>query len=294
MIETSTTTADFGSPVWHGTETDIKRLVELVEILQAEASEKVRRRLSEAQQRADEENDERVLLMADAIATGISSRGGDPGSFAEPKFLLKEVENYRRMAIDSSSSEARAVRDLDLKMTVRHKSWNEERTGRPDVLLEKLDDRETVMIKLEFGSSWERSSHYLAVDLGGSGCRVQLRGSLPWVSSAMGQLKVELGKQGSRLGFLYNSYLLAAIGFIAGISLCAILLQNLADPLDFVWVAVAGGVAGGMALPSLFERWFPRFEITRSSKQRTRALIGVGVTIVLGILVNLISKSIGI
>lgn len=294
MIETSTTTADFGSAVWWGTEADVKRLVELAEDLQIDASEKVRRHLSEAQKKADEENDERVLLMADAIATGISKRGGDPGSFAEPKFLLKEVENYRRMAIDSSSSEDRAVRDLDLQMTVRTRSWNEERTGRPEVLLQNLDDRETVMIKLEFGSSWERSSHYLAVDLGARGCHVQLRGPLPWVSSASGRLKVELGKQGSRLGFLYNSYLLAAIGFIAGIALCAILLQNLSNPLDVVWVAVAGGVAGGMALPPAVERWFPRFDIARSSKQRSRALVGVGVTIALGILVNLISKFIGI
>lgn len=204
MIETSTTRADFGSSVWWGTEADVRKLVELVEELQTSASEPVRQRLIEAQRVADKENDERLLRMADAIATGISKRGGDPGSFAEPKFLLDEVEGHRRMAFDSDALEAMAVRDLAVKMTVRHRSWNEERTGPPEVLLQKLDDRETVMIKLEFGKSWDEGSPYLAVDLGSRGCNVQLRGPLSWVSSAAGQLKVALEKRGSRLGFLYK------------------------------------------------------------------------------------------
>jgi hypothetical protein len=294
VIETSTTRADFGSSVWWGTEADVRKLVELVEELQTSASEQARQRLIEAQRVADKENDERLLRMADAIATGISKRGGDAGSFAEPKSLLDEVEGHRRTAFDSDAFEARAVRDLAVKMTVRHRSWNEERTGPPEILLQKLDDRETVMIKLEFGKSWDEDSPYLAVDLGSRGCNVQLRGPLSWVSSAAGQLKVELEKRGSKLGFLYNSYLIGAIGFIGGLAICAIFLQNFPNYLDFAWIAVAGAVAGGMALPSAFERWFPRFEIVESSKHRARAIIGVGTTIALGVLVNLISKSMGI
>lgn len=291
--EQSITSDRFKSRIWWGTKDDLKKLTELITDLQRSASEEARHQLDDARNKAEHEDDERLLRLADAIATGISKRGGDASFFADPSQLLDEARMLRLTRAETADK-SRNVRDLELKVTVRHKSWNEERTGSPETVLKNLDPSETVMVRFEFGKSWDSPMPYLLVSIGGNGCEVELRGPRNWVSAASGQLKVELAKCGNKLEPLYNAYFLAGLGFVLGVALTVMLISGLTSPERVIWVVPVAGVIGGMATPPLVERLLPPFEITDSSRRLRRFFTFVIGTVGLGILVNMISRSLGV
>jgi hypothetical protein len=297
VTETSTTKAELHFSVWWGNQRDLARLMALAKVLQASASADARQRLSQSQEAANVADEERLLSLAGAIASAITASGGDPGRFGEPPGLLDEVNMLRAMQANPDHFAASEVKALELKMSVSHKSWNEVRTGSPDDLLEELDEREIVRIEIEFGRQYSSGS-YLRIALGKDGSRAELGGNVGWVSSAAGQLEVELKKQSSRLGILFNVWAQVVVGTSSALLLSYLLFGNLADKSILTVIMPVTGIVCTTVATLAIQRFVPQFELVREAKPRVRiwvgAVMGLLGAVGVGLITNVISKVVGL
>lgn len=297
LTQTSTTKAEIKYPVWWGGQRELARLVALVRTLQESASSEARVALTKSQDDAREANDKRLKSLAQAIAANIERNGGDPGPFAEPRRLLEEVKVLRMLGDEVDYSRVRDVEALDLKMTVTHKSWNEKRTGSPELLTEELEVDEVVSIEMTFGQQFTADT-FLRLELGKNGSRAELGGDVAWVSSAAGQLDLELRKQNSRLGKIFNGWAPSVIGGVPAVALAVLLLPSLKQQSDLPWLIAVLFLFFAFSAGLAIQKFVPRFELVRDSKPRVKAWLGAGMgvlgALVVGVVTNAVSKLVGL
>lgn len=297
MTQTSTTKAELKYPVWWGSQRDLVRLVALVRTLQESASADARTALAQSREKARRANDERLVSLAQTIAMSIAKNGGDPGPFAEPHRLVEEVKVLRMLGENVDYSKTREVEALELKMIVTHKSWNEKRTGIPEVLAEEIDADEVVSVEITFGHQYSADT-FLRLELGKSGSRAELGGDVAWVSSAAGQLDLELRKQSSRLGKLYDGWAHAIIGIVPAVAVALVFLPSLKEQSDLPWLIAALFLLFTFSAGMAIHKFVPRFELVRDTKPRVKVWIGTAMgvlgALVIGVATNAVSKLIGL
>lgn len=296
MAETSTTKASMHLPVWWGNQRDLARLLSLVRTLHASASADVRAELKASRAKTREINEERLESLAAAIATNISKNGGDPGRFADPKTLREEARILGRLEEDADYSAERAVKDFDLEMTANLRAWNERRTGDPEALLEDLDEGEVKSIELSFGKQYSNGT-FLRLELGKDGSQAELGGPVDWVSSAAGQLKVELKRQSSWLGHLLGLWGQMLVYLLTVLLLGLLIAPYFKSILELMVALVGCGIFVSVALTLLVQKLIPRFELRKDGKPKVKVWVGwlAGLlgTVVIGVVTNALSKLIG-
>ncbi|MFW0776035.1 hypothetical protein ACLRGI_23070 [Paenarthrobacter nitroguajacolicus] len=227
----------------------------------------------------------------------IAKNGGDPGPFAEPHRLVEEVKVLRMLGENVDYSKTREVEALELKMIVTHKSWNEKRTGIPEVLAEEIDADEVVSVEITFGHQYSADT-FLRLELGKSGSRAELGGDVAWVSSAAGQLDLELRKQSSRLGKLYDGWAHAIIGIVPAVAVALVFLPSLKEQSDLPWLIAALFLLFTFSAGMAIHKFVPRFELVRDTKPRVKVWIGTAMgvlgALVIGVATNAVSKLIGL
>lgn len=297
MGESSITKARIQLPTWWGNQRDLARVIALGKALHSSASAEARERLTASRARTRELNDARVESLAAAIATNISNNGGDPGRFADPKTLLEEARILGSLAEDGHYTAERAVKELDLEMTVSLKTWDERRTGSPDVLIEDLDEREVKRIELSFGQQYSDGT-FLRLELGKHGSHAEIGGPVDWVSSAAGQLKVELKRQSSRLGHLFEGWAQTLFSVVSGLLIMLVLTPYIKGVMELVLLAVSCNLLIVVATTFLLQKVVPRFELRKEGKPKVKLWIGwvAGLlgTVIVGLGTNALSKVMGI
>ncbi|MGO4431763.1 hypothetical protein AB4Y88_00250 [Paenarthrobacter sp. RAF9] len=234
--------------------------------------------------------------LAAAIATNISKNGGDPGRFADPKTLREEARILGRLEEDADYSAERAVKDFDLEMTANLRAWNERRTGDPEALLEDLDEGEVKSIELSFGKQYSNGT-FLRLELGKDGSQAELGGPVDWVSSAAGQLKVELKRQSSWLGHLLGLWGQMLVYLLTVLLLGLLIAPYFKSILELMVALVGCGIFVSVALTLLVQKLIPRFELRKDGKPKVKVWVGwlAGLlgTVVIGVVTNALSKLIG-
>jgi len=296
--ESSTTKARIQLPTWWGNQKDLARLVTLVKSLHSSASAEALEKLTASRAKTRELNEARVESLAAAIATNISKNGGDPGRFADPTTLMEEARILGSLEEDGHYTAERAVKELDLEMAVSLKTWDERRTGSPDVLIEDLDEREVKRIELSFGQQYSGGT-FLRLELGKYGSQAELGGPVHWVSSAAGQLKVELKRQSSWLGRLVGSgwgHTLIAVPTAVVIAL--LLLPYVKSTWDLVAIVLVLNVLVSFVAAAVLQKFIPRFELMKDGKPKIKTWLGwvAGLlgTVIIGLGTNALSKMMGL
>ncbi|WP_454813013.1 hypothetical protein [Paenarthrobacter nitroguajacolicus] len=232
-----------------------------------------------------------------AIATNISKNGGELGRFDDPKALREEVRFLEMMEEDADHKAERAVKELELEMTVDLKAWDERRTGAPEALIENLDEREIKRIELSFGQQYSGGT-FLRLELGKHGSHAELGGPVDWVSSAAGQLKVELKRQSSWLGHLFQGWAQTLFSLISGSVIVLMLAPYFKSATDLVLITLCLNVPMILAVTFFLPKVVPRFELRKDGKPKVKVWIGsvagLLVTVIIGLGTNALSKLIGI
>lgn len=296
MAETSTTKASMHLPAWWGNQRDLARLLTLVKNLHASASADAQAKLKASRAKSREFNEERLESLAAAIATNISKNGGDPGRFADPKTLREEARILGMLEEDADSSAERAVKELDLEMTVNLRAWNERRAGDPDALLEVLDEGEVKSIELSFGQQYSNGT-FLRLELGKDGSRAELGGPVDWVSSAAGRLQVELKRQSSWLGYLLGVWGQTLLYVLTVVLLGLLVAPYFKSTLELMVSVVGCSIFISVAATFLVQKLIPRFELRKDGKPKVKLWVGsvAGLlgTVIIGLGTNALSKLIG-
>lgn len=294
MAQLSVTKARIDLPTWWGNRQDLARLIALVQTLHGSASADLQSEAKASRLKAREDAEERVESLARAIASNISKNGGDPGRFADPKTLREEVR-IMGMLEETNYKIIQASEKLKLEMAVSLKIWNERRTGEPEILLADLDEQEVKSIELSFGNSYSGGAS-LSLELGKDGAQAALSGPVDWVSSATGQLAVELKRQSSWLGHMSHPLGQAAVSAIFSALILWIVAPNV-NPSGWVALMVAF-VCFGFLMSAFLTKLVPRFELLRDGKPKVKGKIrwaaGILGTVIVGLGVNGLSKLIGL
>lgn len=297
MAQSSTTKARIQLPTWWGNRQDLARLISLVQALHSSASAEVESRLRASKERARAINAERVESLAVAIASNISKNGGKLGRFDDPKALRDEVRFLEMMEEDGDYKAARAVKELELEMTVYLKAWDERRTGAPEALIENLDEREIKRIELSFGQQYSGGT-FLRLELGKDGSHAELGGPVDWVSSAAGQLTVELKRQSSWLGHLFQGWAQTLLSVVCGLLIVLMVAPYFKSATDLVLITLGLNAPIILAITFLLQKVVPRFELRKEGKPKVKVWIGwvagLLVTVLIGLGTNALSKLMGI
>lgn len=297
MTQSSTTKASMHLPAWWGNQRDLARLLTLVKTLHASASSDALAKQRDSRAKTREINEERLESLAASIATNISKNGGDPGRFADPKTLREEVRILGMLEEDADYGAERAVKELNLEMTVNLRAWNERRTGDPAALLEDLDEGEVKSIELSFGRQYSNGT-FLRLELGKDGSQAELGGPVDWVSSAAGQLKVELKRQSSWLGHLLGIWGQSLLYLLTVLLLGLLVGPYFKSPLELMISIIGCGILVSVAFAFLAQKLIPRFELRKDGKPKVKvwvgSLAGLLLTVLIGLGTNALSKLIGI